>query len=143
MKPLAPSDFPIFIKSVIPKLFAAAVFPSLDAFKQAIGGLADTEDILVSSIIHPIQAEARGYVMHGEIKDLALYEGDADMESGRPFLAAFLMTYASSLPPVVVVDIAFNEHTGWFVLEFNACWGAGLNGCKAEKVIDCILAATN
>ncbi|WP_394337843.1 hypothetical protein [Chitinophaga silvisoli] len=40
------------------------------------------------------------------------------------------------------MDLGFNEVLGWFVLEFNASWGAGLNGCRAEKVIDCILAAT-
>jgi hypothetical protein len=28
------------------------------------------------------------------------------------------------------------------ILEFNACWGAGLNNCKAEKVIECIIGAT-
>lgn len=139
---LQAADFPVFIKSVIPKLFSAGVFPTLEAFKQAIGGLADTEEIMTSEIIHPIQAEARSYVMNGEIKDLALYEGDADLDSGMAFLTGFLAEYAAMLPAVVVVDIAFNERTGWFVLEFNACWGAGLNGCKAEKVIDCILAAT-
>jgi hypothetical protein len=48
----------------------------------------------------------------------------------------------NQLPRVVVVDIAFSELTGWFILEFNACWGAGLNNCKAEKVIDCIIGAT-
>jgi hypothetical protein len=109
---------------------------------QAIGGLADTEEILTSEIIHPIQAEARSYVMNGEIKDLALYEGDADLTSGMIFLMDFLAEYTAMLPNVVVVDIAFNDSVGWFVLEFNACWGAGLNGCQADKVIDCILAAT-
>lgn len=46
------------------------------------------------------------------------------------------------LPRVVVIDIAYNQEKGWFVLEFNACWGAGLNNCNAEKVIDCIIGAT-
>jgi hypothetical protein len=38
--------------------------------------------------------------------------------------------------------MAYDEQIGWFILEFNACWGAGLNNCKAEKVIDCIIDAT-
>jgi len=28
------------------------------------------------------------------------------------------------------------------VIEANAAWGAGLNGCAAEKVMPCIAAAT-
>lgn len=139
---LQPADFPVFIKSVIPKLFAAGVFSTFAAFKEAIGGILETEEILTSEIIAPIQAEARSFVMNGEIKDLALYEGNADLAAGMVFLHRFLAEYAAELPKVVVVDIAFNDRVGWFVLEFNACWGAGLNGCKAEKVIDCIMAAT-
>jgi hypothetical protein len=30
----------------------------------------------------------------------------------------------------------------WAVIEFNATWGAGLNGCNPEKVIAAILAAS-
>lgn len=47
-----------------------------------------------------------------------------------------------SKPQAVVVDIAYSGQTGWFVLEFNACWGAGLNNCNADKVIECIIGAT-
>jgi hypothetical protein len=41
-----------------------------------------------------------------------------------------------------VVDIGYNTEKGWFIIEFNACWGAGLNGCSPEKVIDCIIEST-
>ncbi|OQP68479.1 hypothetical protein A4R26_01345 [Niastella populi] len=64
------------------------------------------------------------------------------MTSGRKFVSDFICVNKNELPKVVVIDIAFSGKTGWFVLEFNACWGAGLNGCKAVNVIDCIIDAT-
>ncbi|UPK66629.1 ATP-grasp domain-containing protein [Chitinophaga filiformis] len=136
------TDFPVFIKPVIPKIFVAGVFDTLAAFRAVVQGLAADEQILVSSVVHPIAAEARAFIMNGEVKDIALYEGSASLDEGRRFLAGFLGEYQQYLPAVVVVDIAYNEQTGWFVLEFNACWGAGLNNCSAEKVMDCIINAT-
>jgi hypothetical protein len=139
---LTERNFPIFIKSVIPKLFLAGVFQTLSDFKQVTNGLQDTEEILTSSVVNDIQAEARSYVMDGVIKDIALYEGSADLTSGISFLTEFLENNQDHLPRVVVIDIAFSKQSGWFILEFNACWGAGLNNCKAENVIDCIINAT-
>jgi len=136
------NDFPVFIKPVIPKIFSAAVFQTLSDFKEVTAGLMDTEAILVSNVVDNIQAEARSYIMDGVVADIALYEGAADLVSGRNFLADFINDNKDKLPRVVVVDIAFTEKTGWFVLEFNACWGAGLNNCNADKVIDCIIGAT-
>jgi ATP-grasp domain, R2K clade family 2 len=139
---LGESDFPIFIKPVIPKIFIAGIFKTLADFKLVTEGLTDTEEILVSSIVNNIQAEARSYIMDGVVKDIALYEGSADLTSGNKFVSDFIDNNKNELPKVVVVDIAYSEQTGWFILEFNACWGAGLNNCKAENVIDCIIGAT-
>ena len=139
---MTPADFPVFIKPVIPKLFLATIFQTLDDFAQATNGLQSGENIIISSIIDPIEAEARCYVMNGAIKDLALYEGTGDLVEAKNFLVEFIEKNIQQLPKVVVVDIAFNEPKGWFVLEFNACWGAGLNNCSAENVIDCIIGAT-
>jgi len=136
------SDFPVFIKPVIPKIFIAGVFDTLAAFNEVVQGLAADEQILVSSIVDPIQAEARAFIMNGNVKDIALYEGFASLDEGREFLTSFMEDSRNDLPDTVVVDIAFNKQIGWFVLEFNACWGAGLNNCSAEKVIDCIVNAT-
>lgn len=141
IKDLEDVHFPVFIKPVIPKLFLAGVFQHLSEFKAATSGLADTEELLLSTIVN-INAEARSYIMKGEIKDIALYEGAADLEAAKVFLLDFVAHNKDLLPLVVVVDLAFDEALGWFVLEFNACWGAGLNSCKAEKVIDCIISAT-
>jgi hypothetical protein len=46
------------------------------------------------------------------------------------------------LPRSVVVDVGFVADRGWAVIEFNAAWGAGLNGCNAAKVLPAILAAS-
>ncbi len=39
-------------------------------------------------------------------------------------------------------ELGHKEESGWFVIEFNASWGAGLNFCDAQKVIHSIRAAT-
>lgn len=135
-------DFPVFIKPVIPKIFMAGIFETLADFQEVTAGLNDQEEILVSSIVAPIQAEARSFIKDGIVMDIALYEGTADLAAGKSFLTDFIGHHQHQLPHVVVVDIAYSEHTGWFVLEFNACWGAGLNNCQAENVIDCIINAT-
>ncbi|MBO9198897.1 MULTISPECIES: ATP-grasp domain-containing protein [Niastella] len=139
---LTESDFPVFIKPVIPKMFMAGVFQTLNDFMQVAGGLEDTEKVLVSTIISDIKAEARCYVKDGMVKDLALYEGEADLTSATQFVLDFMDSNKKDLPKVVVIDIACSDIAGWFILEFNACWGAGLNSCKAENVIDCIIEAT-
>jgi hypothetical protein len=139
---LTESDFPVFIKPVIPKMFIAGIFQTLNDFKQTVDGLSDTEEILVSTIVNNITDEARCYVKGDTVKDIALYEGSADLTSGQQFVSAFIDHSKSNLPEVVVIDIAYSEQAGWFILEFNACWGAGLNNCKAEKIIDCIICAT-
>ena len=135
-------DFPVFIKPVIPKIFMAGVFKTHAAFKQITNGLPDNEEILVSTVVEEITAEARSYVMNGIVQDIAFYEGSGDLNGGKTFVEDFMNSHAAALPHVVVVDIAYSAQTGWFVLEFNACWGAGLNNCNAEKVIDCIIGAT-
>lgn len=132
--------FPCFIKPVIPKMFEAKVFKKLADFENTNGGLSKTEDVFVTEII-TIEAEARSYLMHGEVKDIALYEGMADLAIARTFLESFIRN-TQTLLPVVVIDLAFSTAKGWLILEFNSCWGAGLNNCDAEKVIDCIISAT-
>jgi hypothetical protein len=47
-----------------------------------------------------------------------------------------------SLPRTVVIDVGFIEGRGWALIEFNAAWGAGLNGCDPEKVLPAIVAAS-
>jgi hypothetical protein len=142
LEKIAQIEFPVFIKPVIPKLFTAKIYDSINALNESIKGLATQEEILVSSVIEKIKAEARGYIKNGTVYDLALYEGAADLIAGYQFLQAFASEHLNELPRVVVVDIGYSAGTGWFVIELNACWGAGLNNCDPEKVIDCIVEAT-
>ncbi|WP_143774169.1 ATP-grasp domain-containing protein [Niastella vici] len=139
---LTDSHFPLFAKPVVPKIFLAGIFQTLHDFQRATEGLPETEEILISNIIDTIQAEARCYSNDGTVRDIAFYEGSANLQEAEKFVADFITNNKEQLPRVVVIDIAFSEQTGWFVLEFNACWGAGLNSCNAEKVIDCIIGAT-
>ena len=113
-----------------------------DIFHKIAIQLEDKEKVLVSEIIDDIKAEARAYVIDGVCKDMAFYEGDADLNNGKKFMVDFISTHKDHLPKTLVVDLAFSTHKGWFVLEFNACWGSGLNNCRAEKVLDCIISAT-
>ena len=139
---LIETNFPVFIKPVIPKAFIAAIFKDLNDFQTSTKALDENEEVIVSSIVENIQAEARAYIMNGIIKDLAFYEGSGDLSKGYSFMQDFVDELKNELPKVVVVDIAYSNKTGWFVLEFNACWEAGLNNCNAEKVMDCIIGAT-
>lgn len=136
------TDFPIFIKPLVPKMFAAKVFQTLEEFTLFTQGIADQEEMLTATIINEIAAEARCFIKDGVLKDLAFYEGAADIKAATDFINDFLHHNDEKLPAVVVVDIAFSDAKGWFILEFNACWGAGLNGCDAGKVLDCISGAT-
>lgn len=139
---LAQADFPVFVKPLVPKLFTAGVYPTKERFDAMVGQLDGSESILVSEVIADISAEVRAYVMGGDLKDMAFYEGFGSLNDCREFLIGFLENYKDQLPEVLVVDLAYSEHSGWFILEFNACWGAGLNHCRAEKVISCIISAT-
>ncbi|RAI97706.1 uncharacterized protein DUF4343 [Chitinophaga skermanii] len=139
---LTEAMFPIFIKPVVPKMFIAGVLTSLAALQERTQGLELTEPVLTSSIISHIQAEARCFVLDGDVKDIACYEGEADLLTGRAFVTGFLQENAALFPRSVVIDVAYAEPIGWFILEFNASWGAGLNGCNAGLVLPCIAAAT-
>ncbi|MFY7936751.1 MAG: ATP-grasp domain-containing protein [Flavobacterium sp.] len=139
---ISEKNLPIFIKPVIPKSFTASVFYTLNDFEKATHGIEKNEEILTSTLINDIKAEARAYLKNGLVLDIALYEGNADINEGKLFLQNFAVMNSKILPEVLVIDIAYSKSLGWFVLEFNACWAAGLNNCKAEKVIDCIIDAT-
>jgi hypothetical protein len=134
------ADFPCFIKPVIPKQWKACVYQTLEEILAETQGLDNQTEALVSEIIE-INAEARGFVLDDKLIDLALYEGNTTLEEGSTFLIDFLNSH-TDLPKVFVADIGFNSKNGWFIIEFNACWGAGLNNCNPEKVLACILEAT-
>ncbi len=138
---LVESDFPLFVKPVIPKQFAAAVYQSLSELQAATLDLPGKEAVLTSEKVE-ISAESRFFVLDGELQASAIYEGEGDLAEAELLVSAFAQAHASDLPRTYVVDLAFNPDLGWFLLEFNSAWGAGLNGCDPPKVLHCIAAAT-
>lgn len=133
--------YPIFIKPIIPKQFKAAVYANFEALESEIEGLAGEEQIISSEVI-AIEKEVRTFVLDNQIADLAYYEGQGELTSAREFLRKFLSQFSHSLPTSFVIDLGWNKEQDWFIIELNAAWGAGLNNCKAEKVIECIRRAS-
>ena len=43
----------------------------------------------------------------------------------------------------MMADVGFIADRDWAVVEFNAAWGAGLNGCDAAKILPAILRASD
>lgn len=133
-------NFPIFAKPVQPKLFKAAVYQSEDDLNKAIQGLENP--LIICSEVVNIDKEIRVFVLNNELMDLAYYEGQGDLIPPKAFVQDFLQQNSLDLPCTYVVDLGFNAEIGWFIIEFNAVWGAGLNGCSPAKVLSCIREAT-
>ena len=123
-------------------MFMAGVYPSYAAFHSTVGELPASEELLVATVIDSIRAEVRCFVKEGQVLDAACYEGQASLAGAIAFAEAFLQANKTMLPRVLVLDLACSGAGEWMVLEFNACWGAGLNGCDAGKVLDSIAGAT-
>lgn len=87
-----------------------------------------------------LTAEVRSFVLDGTVLDAAVYEGSAAVADAIAFIGEVVK--AIKLPRAVVVDVGLVSGRGWAVVEFNAAWGAGLNGCDARKVLPAVLAAS-
>lgn len=93
------------------------------------------------------EAEARAFVLDGAVRACAIYEADGD-DGDVAHAGRFVSGVAEKqhrerhLPRTCVVDVGRLGNGRWAVVEFNATWGAGLNGCAADEVLDCIAAAS-
>ena len=134
-------SFPIFIKPVVPKQFRGAVYQNEADFRKEIEGLESETKIIISEIIK-VEAEVRVFVLDGKVLDLAFYEGGGSLADAKDFANDFLTQYRHLFPKTFVLDLGLNDKNEWFVMEFNSTWGAGLNGCDAELVLEAIEAAT-
>jgi hypothetical protein len=76
-----------------------------------------------------------------EAVSCAVYEGNADAEAARDFISSCSSTLV--LPEACVLDVALMPDRGRCLLEANAAWGAGLNGCDPAAAIRCIDRATS
>ena len=133
--------FPKFLKPVTPKLFKAEIFNTVEELKTKIEGIEDKERLICSDPIE-VTKEVRSFILNRKVKDLAFYEGSGNIEIPRKFVEDFLEKSELNLPKTFVLDIGFNDKDDWFVIEFNSSWGAGLNSCEPQKVIECIKEAT-
>lgn len=129
--------FPLFVKPVTPKLFKAAVYTSQEELSSVLVGLDPNEQLICSEVIK-IEKEVRSFILDRKIADLAFYEGEGELEKPKRFLDDFLSNSNVDLPKTFVVDLGYNHKLGWFIIEFNSSWGAGLNNCNPSKVIACI-----
>ena len=136
---IAGISFPSFVKPVVPKQFRGAVYQSSDELAVECLGLSASTAIFVSEPV-TFAAEARTFVREGQVLDSAVYEGEKKAAEAEAFVAA--LTDTMSFPRTVVVDVGFIDGRGWGVIEFNAAWGAGLNGCDPDKVLPAIVAAS-
>lgn len=138
---LSSSKFPLFIKSLVPKQFASKVYSSFEQFISEPGVMA-SEEVLYCEPVKDIMAEARAFILNRQILDIAIYEGSGNGEEARIFLETFLADETVILPGAIVLDLAYSKDKKWFLLEWNAAWGAGLNGCNADNVVSCIAEAS-
>ena len=132
-------SFPIFIKSLIPKVFRARVYKSIEELHTESVGLNAETSVMASDIVEFI-AEVRAFVVNNQISTYALYEGEGNLETAYTFLLDFVEH--NSLPKTCVIDVGCLASGKWVLIEANATWGAGLNGCDPVKAAQCIAKAT-
>lgn len=136
---LGTRDFPLFVKSLVPKLFRSAVYDTLATLERQCQGLEASTAVLTSEVVHFV-AEARSFIHQRQVLDCAIYEDQADLQDARSCVEALVRSLP--LPETCVLDVGLIEGKGWAFLEANASWGAGLNGCDPTKVLPAIKAAT-
>ena len=127
-----PIALPAFVKSIIPKLIPSRVYRC----ERELASVRGADELLVSDVVE-LRAEARSWVLDGEVLSIACYEGDAPLDDART-LAAEAARHA---PSPCVIDVGLTPD-GWVVVEPNAAWGAGLNGCDPAAAARCIARAT-
>jgi hypothetical protein len=130
---------PAFVKPITPKQFRGAVYSSTDELAAECRGLPPQTPVLLAEPV-TLTTEVRSFVLDGRVLDAAVYEGSAVVADAIALINELVQ--AITLPRAVVVDVGFVAGRGWAVVEFNAAWGAGLNGCDATKVLPAILAAS-
>jgi hypothetical protein len=137
---LRAEHYPAFVKPVMPKQFASGVYASAEGLAAETRGLAPDVDVIVSEIVTFV-AEARAFVLDGAVKACAIYEGSGDATHAGELAAR--VARAVDLPRTCVVDVGLLPSGRWVLVECNATWGAGLNGCDAASVVDCIASASS
>lgn len=134
------SSYPRFIKPATPKAFRTAVYRSPADLEIECRGLEAATRVLISEPVG-IVAEARCFIRDASVATCAIYEGDARVDDATAFGSA--VASRVQLPKTCVVDLALIAQRGCAVVEFNSTWGAGLNGCDPDAVVECLVHATS
>jgi hypothetical protein len=136
---LTEQDFPAFFKPVTPKLFRAHIYENFGELSAECKGLSGQTAVMVSEPV-TFTAEARCFVLNRTVLDCSIYDGEADVAAAAAAVKELIGGIVA--PSALVVDVGFIKDQGWALVEFNAAWGAGLNGCRADRVLPCIAAAS-
>jgi hypothetical protein len=136
---LSTADLPAFVKPIVPKQFRAAIYSSLASLRRECRGLPKETELMVSEIV-TFSAEARAFVLEGDVLSCAVYEGTAKRETAHEFAGSVASTL--KLPHTCVLDVGLIDQQTWVLVEANATWGSGLNGCDPDQVLPAIAAAT-
>ncbi|MEM7032337.1 MAG: ATP-grasp domain-containing protein [Chloroflexota bacterium] len=131
--------YPLFVKSLVPKQFQAQVYFDEAELLAECKGLEPNTQLLVSEVVN-FTAEARAFVLENSVKTCAIYEGVGDVNEAAQFVLAFAQE--NPLPKTCVIDVGCLENRNWALVEANATWGAGLNGCDPLAVATCTSQAT-
>jgi hypothetical protein len=132
-------EFPVFVKPVAPKLFRARVYESPSELAVECAGLATDTAVFAAEIVS-FAAEARCFVLDGHVLDCSIYEGCGDTAAAAE--AARAIGAAISAPETYVLDVGLIAGRGWAIVELNAAWGSGLNGCDSRRVLPAIARAS-
>ena len=132
-------EYPLFVKPVAPKLFAARVYESVSELRRECDGLRDETGVLTSDVVTFV-AEARAFVLDGEVLDCAIYEGEANVQEATA--AASRFARYSSFPKTLVVDVGLIPDQGWAVIEFERGLGCRVEWMQCARVWPAIAAAS-
>lgn len=135
----ASENLPAFVKPLVPKAFRASVYRDAQELRAETRGLPAETPVLLSEVIH-FRAEARAFLLGSDVLDCAVYEGTASAADASAF--ASQVASVLPLPTTTVLDVGYSDAAGWALVEANAPWGSGLNGCRAKAVVPSIVRAT-
>jgi hypothetical protein len=133
------NKFPVFIKPLLPKQFKANIYKNKEELLKECNGLELNTKVIQSEIVE-IVAEARAFILDYKLLDCSIYEGVAEVKEAIEFVNSMCNEF--TFPFSCVIDVGKIINGEWVFIETNSTWGAGLNGCKAEKVIRAIYNAT-
>ena len=133
-------SFPVFAKPLVSKLFEAAVHDDPAALARETDGL-DADTAIIWSDPTPFSSEVRIFALGRAVHGAAAYEGSVPDLAGAVDRATQVLQVIRYDGPLVI-DVGEISPGTWAVIEFNEAWGAGLNGCEADRCLPVIAAAT-